>query len=577
PQRLHVVALAACSLTPSALAGAHALTPWPDGAAALRAHWPPAWNGLHSIDLDEGRVQLLLGFGEVGPLLRALDVQADALLLDADPLLAAPGSSAAPLLRTLARHLRVGATAVFGTDVPGVRDGLQAAGFELIDGPTDGGPGHAGWLRARLAPRRGRRSSVARGHDDDDATAARSAIVLGAGLAGAWAARALVRQGWSVRVFDRHAAPAAEASGNPAGLFHATVHAGDGRHARWHRAAARRTAQWLRPCIAAGALPGAVDGLLRLAPAAVDNGHDHDHDDDGGAEWLARMRTLDVPPELAEPLGPAAASARAGIPLARAGWWFPDGGWVDPGALVRHLLGTPGIIFNGGTDVAALRRDGADWSLLDAAGRTLAITRTLVLANAADAARRWPAAAWPLVRSRGQIGTWSAALAAAHDAPRPRVPLAGDGYLIAHPDGALTAGATSAPDDDDPRRRPDDDEFNRSRLARLAGWGAAPLPDGARVGWRAQTPDRLPMVGPVPAALPGGTPTAPLRAQAREPGLFVLSGFGGRGLTWGPLAAEVLAAWITGAPMPVEARLRDAVDPARWRVRAARLAPPGAG
>jgi tRNA 5-methylaminomethyl-2-thiouridine biosynthesis bifunctional protein len=48
---------------------------------------------------------------------------------------------------------------------------------------------------------------------------------------------------------------------------------------------------------------------------------------------------------------------------------------------------------------------------------------------------------------------------------------------------------------------------------------------------------------------------------------------GGRGLTLGPLAAEVLAAWISGAPMPVESRLRDAVDPARWALRAARRAP----
>jgi hypothetical protein len=32
----------------------------------------------------------------------------------------------------------------------------------------------------------------------------------------------------------------------------------------------------------------------------------------------------------------------------------------------------------------------------------------------------------------------------------------------------------------------------------------------------------------------------------------------------------MLAAWIGGTPMPVEAELRDAADPARWLVRAAR-------
>jgi tRNA 5-methylaminomethyl-2-thiouridine biosynthesis bifunctional protein len=72
----------------------------------------------------------------------------------------------------------------------------------------------------------------------------------------------------------------------------------------------------------------------------------------------------------------------------------------------------------------------------------------------------------------------------------------------------------------------------------------------------------MPIAGPVPDD--GGDPLA------RSPGLFVLTGLGSRGLTTAPLAAEVLAAWVTGAPMPVDARLRDALDPARWRRRAAR-------
>ncbi|MFG5409628.1 hypothetical protein ABXN37_17945 [Piscinibacter sakaiensis] len=40
-----------------------------------------------------------------------------------------------------------------------------------------------------------------------------------------------------MRLLDRHATPAAEASGNPAGIFHAIVHGHDGPHARFHRAA----------------------------------------------------------------------------------------------------------------------------------------------------------------------------------------------------------------------------------------------------------------------------------------------------------------------------------------------------
>ena len=59
-------------------------------------------------------------------------------------------------------------------------------------------------------------------------------------------------------MFDRHAAPAAETSGNPAGLFHGTVHGDDGPHARWLRAAALLAQRTLRPLIDGGAVPGQV-------------------------------------------------------------------------------------------------------------------------------------------------------------------------------------------------------------------------------------------------------------------------------------------------------------------------------
>jgi tRNA 5-methylaminomethyl-2-thiouridine biosynthesis bifunctional protein len=104
----------------------------------------------------------------------------------------------------------------------------------------------------------------------------------------------------------------------------------------------------------------------------------------------------------------------------------------------------------------------------------------------------------------------------------------------------------------------------------LCGW-AAPPPDGGRVGWRAQVPDRLPIVGAVPAPDAAPVPGATQAARVpRAPGLFVLSGLGSRGLTWGPLAGRLLASIVTGAPQPLEASLADALDPARWRVRHAR-------
>jgi tRNA 5-methylaminomethyl-2-thiouridine biosynthesis bifunctional protein len=45
-----------------------------------------------------------------------------------------------------------------------------------------------------------------------------------------------------------------------------------------------------------------------------------------------------------------------------------------------------------------------------------------------------------------------------------------------------------------------------------------------------------------------------------------------RGITWAALAGEVLAGYVSGAAMPVESSLLDAIDPARFAAREQRKA-----
>jgi tRNA 5-methylaminomethyl-2-thiouridine biosynthesis bifunctional protein len=56
----------------------------------------------------------------------------------------------------------------------------------------------------------------------------------------------------------------------------------------------------------------------------------------------------------------------------------------------------------------------------------------------------------------------------------------------------------------------------------------------------------------------------------RHPGLYGLLGYASRGLIWAPLAAELLAAQLEGEPLPLEMTLVDALDPARFVLRARR-------
>jgi tRNA 5-methylaminomethyl-2-thiouridine biosynthesis bifunctional protein len=98
---------------------------------------------------------------------------------------------------------------------------------------------------------------------------------------------------------------------------------------------------------------------------------------------------------------------------------------------------------------------------------------------------------------------------------------------------------------------------------------AIDAPLAGRVGFRAVAPDRLPMVGAVPEphfALGAER----LRDLPRQPGLHALLGYASRGLTWAPLAAELLAARLESEPLPLPADLMAALDPARFLLRARR-------
>jgi len=540
------------------LARVHATSPWPELAPQLLQAWPPLVPNLHPIDFEGGRVRLLLALGDIAALLPALQLAADAYFLDGFAPARNPAMWEPRLLRALGRKAAADATAATWSVAQAVRSGLGAGGFEVRLAPGIGGKRDI--TVAQWAPR-----FVPRGPAPAVAPAAREAIVVGAGLAGAAVAAALARLGAAVTVFDRHHEPAAEASGNPAGLFHGTVNDDDGTHARLLRAAALVAQREYGAAIDLG-VPGCGDGLLRLETRPG-----------GVGAMRATLLRLGLPADYVQALDAGAASRRAGVVLPADAWYYPGGGWIAPAAWVRLALATPGVRLVGGTAIAALSRQGGDWVLHDGSGRTVAQAPVLVLANAAEAARLLAplgAPPWPLEHSRGQVTWWKPAQ------PLPlRLPVAGDGYALPLPDGGVLCGATRSAGDPGPDAtpRPADHRHNLERLRRLTG---LPLPAdpgslAGRVGWRLHSGDRLPIAGALPwsaARMAPGRRLDQARLLPREPGLFVLTALGARGLTLAPMLGRLVAAMATATPWPLEQDLADAVDPGRWIVRGARAA-----
>lgn len=564
--------------------------------------WPVLTPGWHTLDFDEDDpapeasstpgappgVSLMLGFGDIAELLPQLLARVDAIYLDGFAPSQNPEMWAPQLLSRLNRLAAPGATAATWSVARPMRNALTQAGFVVERAPGFGGKRDR--THARYEPRH-----VPAPHPGGlwahDAPGERHALVIGAGLAGCAAAWALTREGWRVTLLDRHDQAASEASGNAGGLFHSVLHGDDGIHARVLRAASLQThrlaSQWIRH----GAMQGQCDGLIRLDDTLT------------AQQAYALLNRLGMGPDHVQWLNAAQVQEASGLPASCGGWLFHQAGWLAPSEHAALLLNaarqTRLLTWQGDAHVRSLDRQGPMWRALSDGGQVLAQSPTLVLANAngmsellgtltGDAAVSPP----PLGFSRGQITRVPASTPGGLRSPL--LPVAGQGYVLSLANGDVLCGATAQEGDADPQVRTSDDRHNWQIAAELGVVTAldehAPLPEGTqgRVGWRAVTPDRLPLIGALPltleaiARLPKPTrvdqPRLVPRQRTETGGLFVLGGLGSRGITWAALGGRLLAHWVTGSPCPVEVDLRDALDPARFLCRAnnrpSALAPP---
>lgn len=572
-------------------------------ATRLLAAWPPLTPGWHTLQLDhltdadghEQSLTLLLGLGDVAELLPGLQAAVDAFYLDGFTPARNPQMWHGPMLSRINRLATPEATAATWSSARVVRDALTQAQFEVKKRPGENGK----W-NTTVARHRPRFIHPAAPGGLWPPPSRHDAIVIGAGIAGCSAADALTREGWQVTLLDAHPGPAHGASGNPGGLFHAIVHGDDGIHARAHRAAALSTWRRVRGWIDSGALPGQAAGLLRLDPR---------QDADGARALAERLPWLG---EQATWLDQAEACARSGLPLPCGGWWLPQAGWMSPADACRLLLsaaqarrqrgGESLLNARWATPVHALRRTDGGWQALGAQGQLLAEAGSIVIANAWQAnvlletlPTEQAVACPPVSAVRGQVSVLPTHL----EGPRPLAPVAGQGYVLSLSDGRLLCGATTQHHDNEAGLRQADHLHNLNQALRLgalpAGTDEQRLEEMAnslnalsesglltgRVGWRATTPDRLPLIGALPWHPDRLAAQPPARAEQvrmlprerdAQGGLYLIGGLGSRGLTWSMLAGELLAHWVCGTPCPVEAELRDALDPARFLARRHRQA-----
>ncbi|UUW71849.1 bifunctional tRNA (5-methylaminomethyl-2-thiouridine)(34)-methyltransferase MnmD/FAD-dependent 5-carboxymethylaminomethyl-2-thiouridine(34) oxidoreductase MnmC [Pseudomonas oryzihabitans] len=552
--RLHFVSVERFPLTAADLA--QALTLWPELAAysaALQRQYQAIHPGFQRLVLGDGRITLTLLIGDVLERLPELDARCDAWFLDGFAPAKNPEMWTPALFAELARLSHAGTTLATFTCAGFVRRGLNEAGFAMAKVP---GFGHKREMLAGVLERPNTLSQVPWYARPPRPQGPRTALVIGAGLAGCATAASLARRGWQVRVVERHGAPAQEASGNPQGVLYLKLSAHDTPLSRLILDGFGLTLRELQ------ALPPGTAwspcGVLQLALTAKD------------AQRQAPL-AAHFPTGLLQPLDREAASNRAGIDLTAGGLFFPEGGWVHPPALCQHWLAHPNIELVTHTEVTALQQTEHGWQV-STRGATLEAT-VVVVASAAQARTLLPDL--PLKAIRGQL---SALPETPASQPLTTV-VCGEGYLAPARDGQHCLGASFVFDRDDTEPSQAEHQSNLQLLAELSPELAADYQAEAldgRVAFRCTSPDYLPLVGPVVdqdrfaqhyQALAYDARQVPEQAAPWRTGLYVNLAHGSRGLVTTPLAAELLAAWLEDEPLPVARRVADACHPSRFPLR----------
>ena len=311
---------------------------------------------------------------------------------------------------------------------------------------------------------------------------------------------------------------------------------------------------WQRMGGIGNAFSGEACGVVQLAADAAD-----------ADRQRAIARQWRYPPEFAQWLDAAEAAPLLAGGQSDGGWLFARGGWVYPKEVCEAMLAACGPLLERRftREATGLAWQDDCWQVRDASGAVLAQAQTVILANGTNATIFPQTDKLPLSAIRGQVTHLSA-----ESLPLLPMVVCGEGYLTRPIQGICCVGA-SYDFDADPMLRRDSQEENLERLARLLPEAVGSETLAGRVGFRCVTPDRLPLVGALPdqTAPIGGSR---LRDVPRLPGLHGLLGYGSRGLIWAPFAAELLASWLEGEPLPVEPELAAALDPARFILKAHR-------
>lgn len=560
--RLLFISVEAYPLSEHALETAHAHFPaLTELSQNLRSRWPAPSPGFHLRHFDQGRVSLLLLFGDIKEILPKLDVThcrgVDAWYLDGFAPSKNPDMWHDDVFKAMADKSAVGAKLATFTAAGFVRRGLQAQGFHMQK--TDGFGrkreclvGEFKGVDINSPDPQGDETYLSK---EDDQTLQthhqipeknekpQTVAVIGAGFAGAFTAYTLKKAGIDITVIstdDRHMAskvptailaPRFQLDDSPAAEFFTSAYGYSLHHPAF------KSAQYGK------------DGVFQHAKTKTD------------ATRLTKLAAhLNWPKDW--------------LSLEGNGISHPKSASFHSETLRENLLDDiPRITGN----LQTLEQEDNLWALKDYNGQIIGRYDSVILCTGVETNSLEGLSALNIRPNKGQVITVSDP-----EQLLPRQDQAYGGYLCAGDmktrPPVLGSTFEKNPDVDAPLTA------SQTATDYILSQAAAYLDiDPSRlsvtdyfVGLRATTADHLPLCGPLPnfeqwrqalkplAKDAKAAPNAPLEYQN---GLYILSGLGSKGLQYAPLCAAYIASMVAETASPIPKAIQKNLCPGRFLKR----------